>query len=368
MKAIKFVLVGLAFASLTVSSAVANEPVELGVIFPTKTIIGKQAVQGAETAAKQINENGGILGGRKVELIIYDSAFSAVEGVAAAQRLVAQDGVKYVLGEISSTVAFAVTPVVENEGALAIYAMPKHPDITESGYGNIFRLNSTTKIDSESFGAYLTEEVNPSKVAILVQNDDYGLASREDMKKILGDRVVYDDVFAVQQADFSALATNVRASDADLVCVVAANPEQSGGIVKALGDLGYTPELCLWPGLLNNDLPAVAGEAAENVFSQDVYIDTIDSEQNREFVELYTKEYGSVPGKPEVLGFEVVWLAAQAIDQVGSYDDVEAVADAIRTTEWVSPRGVLSFNENGQAQTGPLYNTVVRDGRVVLAN
>tara|TARA_R110002126_G_scaffold291767_1_gene457265 strand:+ start:79877 stop:80983 length:1107 start_codon:yes stop_codon:yes gene_type:complete len=368
MKTYKKLVAGALLASALVSQAVAQEAVKLGVIFPTRTIIGEQAVHGAELAAKQINDAGGILDGRMVELIVYDSNFSAVDGVSAAQRLLTQDGVKYILGEISSTVAFAVIPVVESEEALAMLAMPKHPDVTNSGYENVFRLNSTSQIDAASFGKYLTETVKPEKVAVLVQNDDIGLTSLEQMKQLFGEKVVFSDIFDVKQADFSALATNVRASGADLVCVTAANPEQSGGVFRSMADVGYSPKRCLLPGYLNNDLPDVAGAAAEGVFSQDVYIDTIDSELNNTFVKEYLAAQGKVPGKPEVLGFETVWIVAKAIDAAGSYDDVSKVAKVIRDTQWESPRGKLRFNEIGQALTEKLYNTVVKDGRVVRAD
>ncbi len=367
MKNLGKITAGLLLSCALASQAMAQDPVKLGVIFPTRTIIGKQAVQGAETAVKQINASGGILGGRPVELVIYDSNYSAAEGVAATQRLLTQDEVKYVLGEISSTVAFAVMPVIEGEDALAMFVMPKHPDVTATDYDKFFRLNSTFKIDSDSFSAYLTDVVQPEKVAMLVQNDDIGLTSLEGMKALFGDKLVFNDIFAVQQADFSALATNVRGSGADLVCVTAANPEQSGGIFRALADLGYEADRCLLPGYLNNDLPNVAGAAAEGVFSQDVYIDTIGSALNQAFVTDYSAAYGTIPGKPEVLGFEAAWIVAKAIDAVGDYDDVDGVAKAIRDGSWESPRGEVRFETNGQAIVEQLFNTVVKDGRVVLA-
>ena len=56
--------------------AQAAESVKIGVIDPVKTLIGKENIAGAELAAQMINEAGGILGGRQVELVIYDTAFS----------------------------------------------------------------------------------------------------------------------------------------------------------------------------------------------------------------------------------------------------------------------------------------------------
>ena len=73
------------------SAAQDTGPIKIGLIQPTKSLLGKQAVQAAEIAVKLIAEDGGVLGGRQIELIVYDDAFSPVEAVGAAQRLINED-------------------------------------------------------------------------------------------------------------------------------------------------------------------------------------------------------------------------------------------------------------------------------------
>lgn len=352
--------------ALLSSAAFAEDPVKIGMIYPVKNIIGKQGVQGAEVAAEMLNAQGGVIDGRPVELVVYDSNYQPVEGVAAVQRLLTQDEVKFIAGEISSTVALAVIPVVEAEGALAMFAVPKHPDVTAGGYKNIFRLNSTTAIDAKSFDRYLQEDIAPQKVAILAENNDVGRLSVENMKNLFGDKLVFSDYFAVQQSDFSALASNARASGADLVCLAASNPEQSGNLLRAMSDLGYEPKRCLLPGLLNNDLPKVAGKAAEGVFSEDVYAASLDNPLNKEFVSLYQQKYGEIPGKVEALGFEAVWVLGNAIKAAGTDTDIDLIGETLRSQDWETPRGTLRFDETGQALSDHVYRVEVKDGDVVL--
>lgn len=353
-------------AALLSTTAMAADPVKIGVIFPVKNIIGKQGEQGAQLAAEILNSQGGTVDGRPIELVVYDTNYQPVEGVAAAQRLLTEDEVKFIVGEISSTVALAVIPVVESEGALAMFAVPKHPDVTKSGYGNVFRLNSTTAIDSVSFDKYLKDDIAPQKVAVLAENNDLGRLTVENMKALFGDNLAFSDFFAVQQSDFSALASNARASGADLVCIVASNPEQSGNLLRAMSDLGYEPKRCIMPGLLNNDLPKVAGKAAEGVFSEDVYAPSLDNELNKQFVAAYEQKYGVTPGKIEALGFESVWVVGNAIKVANTDSDVEKVSETLRSQEWQSPRGKLRFDETGQALSDDIYRVEVKDGKVVL--
>ena len=342
----------------------SQDYLKIGVIFPTRNVIGTQAVAGAELARDMINEAGGVLG-QQLKLIIYDTNFSPVDGVAAVQRLLSEDGVRYISGEIGSTVALAAIPVIKGEEALAIFAIPKHPDVTASGYDRIFRLNSTTSMDAASFNSFLVDEIAPKSVAMVGENSDFGLLSIENMKGLFGEKLVYSDTFAVQQSDFSAIASNIRAADPDLVCIAASNPEQSANLLRSMADLGFEAERCLMPGLLNLDLPRLAGAAAEGVFSEDVYMPSIDTELNRQFVEAYVAKHDVEPGKIEVLAFEGIWILAKAIEMAGDANDVAEVQKALSSQEFITPRGPITFDENGQGNSKVKFRITVRDGALV---
>ena len=342
----------------------AAETLKFGAVYPTRNVIGTQAVAGAQLAVKMINDAGGVLG-RPLEFVVYDSNFSPVDGVAGMQRLLTADGIRYIAGVVSSTVALATIPVIESEGALAVFAIPKHPDVTASGYDGIFRMNSTTAIDAASFNGYLADVVAPEKVTMLGENSDFGLLSNKNMKALFGDKLVLTETFEVHQADFSAIASNAWGSGADLVCMAISNPEQTANVLRAMADLGYKPERCIMPGLLNSDLPRLAGEAAEGVFSEDVYLPSIDNELNRKFVSAYEASEGVTPGKIEVLAFEAVWALAKAIEIAGDADNLDAVKNALKTNEFEVLRGKVHFDETGQAISGTQYRIEVRDGKVV---
>jgi len=357
-----------AATALTVpAAAFAAEPVKLGMIDPIKTLIGKQNVDGAQLATDLINADGGILGGRPIELVVYDTNFAPAEGVSAVQRLLTQDGVKVVVGEISSSVALAAIPVVESEDAIFVASVPKHPDVTKSGYDKVFRLNSTTALDAQSFDKFLVETIAPQKVAILAENSDFGQVTITHLKDLFGDKLVYADTFGMQQSDFGALSTNARSSGADMICIVGSNMEQYGNILRALADLGFDGRRCLMPGILNSQGVEIAGAAAEGAFSADIYVPAIDNELNKRFVAAFEEKFGRVPEKIEVLGFETVWIAAKAMDKAGTDTDTAAIAETIRTGEWQTPRGTVTFDAEGQASSGDLIRLEVKDGRIVVS-
>lgn len=357
---------GVALAIANQAGAQEGSPVKIGLINPIKTLIGKQNVEGAELAVAMINKEGGILGGRKVELITYDTNFAPPDGVAAVQRLLTQDEVKVIAGEISSSVALAAIPVVESEEAIFVASVPKHPDVTKSGYDRVFRMNSTTALDAESFDKFLVETVNPQKVAILAENSDFGQVTISHMKELFGDKLVYSDTFGMQQSDFAAMSTNARSSGADMICIVGSNMEQYGNILRALSDLGFDGRRCLMPGILNTQGVEIAGAAAESAFSADIYVAGLDNEFNKRFVAAFEEKFGRKPEKIEVLGFESVWIAAKAMDKAGTAEDTGKIAETIRSETWETPRGQVSFDEDGQASSGELIRLVVKSGEIVV--
>ena len=59
-----------AIAHAVAGQSNAQAPVKIGVLMPSKSLVGKQGLQGAQLAAEMINADGGILGGHKIELVI----------------------------------------------------------------------------------------------------------------------------------------------------------------------------------------------------------------------------------------------------------------------------------------------------------
>src|SRR3954452_7525861 len=101
-------LVAIAAATLTASSALAQEPIVFGVITPLsppgETSLGQQVKRGSEIAADYLNETKGGVLGRKVVLSIQDSAGKNEAGVAAYRRLVSNEKAVAVFGFIHSGV------------------------------------------------------------------------------------------------------------------------------------------------------------------------------------------------------------------------------------------------------------------------
>src|SRR5438067_12022458 len=104
--------VAAAFAYLVFGTAVAQEPIKIGVTQPLTGAFaasGNYVAQGAKMAEDAINAEGGVLG-RKIQLVIEDNKSNPTEAVATAEKLISKDKVPVLMGAWSSTLTLAVMP------------------------------------------------------------------------------------------------------------------------------------------------------------------------------------------------------------------------------------------------------------------
>ena len=348
----------------TSSVAQAAEPLKIGYTSSPKTLLGSQMLKGAQYAVASLNAEGGVLG-RQIELISYDTALSPAEGSSIAQRLVTENKVKFVAGESSSTVAFAMIPAFRKAGVLFMAGLPKHPDVTANGYDRLFRLNSTTQMDADAIRPALLSRFAGKKVALLNENSDFGLDGRKQLRAIFDKpgQIIFDETYDVSQSDFSALVTNMRRSKAEVLCITGTNPESYGNVIRMAAEIGFKPSVCLMPGILYPGALKITGPSAEGALSADIYVPTLDNPLNVAFVQGYRKVQGSDPDKSVAVGYESITVLAAAMVAANSTDDAGKVAQALKTGTWQTPRGKLTFAKDGQAN-GAYTLLTVRNGQI----
>lgn len=359
-------VVAAGLTAICTAASAQSEPVKIGVILPIKTSGGQQSLQGAEMAAELINQQGGILGGRQVQLVVYDDNQQPVDGVAAAQRLLNQDKIKFIAGGYGSTVSLAVLQLVRASNALFAIAISKHPDLTSSGYDKVFRMNTPLDMDQAHDDKRVDEYAKPNKIAVVAENTDYGRYVLPSMKKYFGDRFVAGELVEQSLNDFSTVMTKIKGSGADTVCIVFGNDAQATGALRAMDALGLKVKKCAATGGVNNALVHLAGSAAEGLFASEIYDATVAKNAlNEKFVRLFQAKFGRIPEKFEALNFETIWLIAKAMDAAGTATDTAKVAAALHKTAWQTPRGEVSFDAGGQASSKDRVNYVVKDGKIV---
>ncbi len=141
----------------------AADAVRIGIAAPlsgSAATYGQDVKRGAELAAEEINAKGGILNGRKIELVYEDDKGSPQGGVAAVQKLMSIDRVNAITGGTNSSVVLAESSVTRNR-ILHVNAAAQADAITEQGSPWLFQINNTVSGNSEAFNSYI---VNTLKI------------------------------------------------------------------------------------------------------------------------------------------------------------------------------------------------------------
>jgi len=352
--------------------ASSSDPVKIGVVVPLTgpaALYGQQVQEGSEVAAQMINEQGGILGGRKIELLFEDDQSQPEQGVSMYSKLIDRDKVHAVTGGTNSSVSVATAEVAKDK-ILNIVTISKAPEIMDNRDPYRFRLNSTNDMDGQIFHKFIAEELKPETVAVIVENTDYGQAELEALKKNWSGegspKIVATEFFELTETDFTNPLTKLKSANADALYVVGAAIEINSAIFKQAHQLGFEDTMkLLAPGNINAQVVELAGaEAAEGIISAVLYSSALDNELNQTFVEEFEKKYNYRPEKMQVLGFESIWFTAKAMDEAGTVDNYDEISTVLEENQWESPRGIVDFVD-GQA-LGDVTPLTVKDGEIVL--
>ena len=178
-------LVALLVLALAVP-AFAQKPVKIGVLTPLSPPgdagAGQFIVRGAKMGAEDVNARGGVLGGRKIELVIEDDSGTPEKGVAGIRKLASQDQVSGVMGQFHSSVALAAQDLAEQFKIPFFITAASARGITEKHLNYTFRMHVIDPDRAKEWTRWIMER-GFKRVFVLGENTDYGTGLVEEAKK-----------------------------------------------------------------------------------------------------------------------------------------------------------------------------------------
>ena len=225
--------------SLLATPVMAQQTVTVGaieILSGPSAAYGTAIKGGLELAMDEINAAGGVLGGKKIALIIEDSAGNKDQAVNAARKLVGRDKVPVVIGPTLSNEMFAVGPVTNERKVVTVGTSTTAKGITEIG-PYIFRTSLpesdvvpvTLKTAKEKFGV--------KTIAMMYANDDAfsksGFDSMKAAAEQLGLTIATIETFGSKDTDFSAQLTKIKGLNVDAITISALVEPISGVVLQA---------------------------------------------------------------------------------------------------------------------------------------
>lgn len=329
-------------ASFSVFAQEDNEPVKIGANMETSgysASYGQAMLDAIELAAEEVNADGGLLGGRQVEVVHYDNKSDKTETASVATRLV-EEGVAALIGPGATDLVLAQNPVAQQSEVSAVIPAATADDLTLDADGNVmewvFRLAFSYTYQANAAARFATDELGAQKAVVLVdQSNDYSVGQAEPFKaewEALGNEVVLEESYTGGDTDFSAVLTTLLATDFDVIYLPAFYTE-GGLITKQAREMGITQPILSGHGFASDAYVELAGaENATDVYYTSNFYTGTEEPAGKEFVEAYEAKYGKKPDTFGALGYDGAKLLFQAIEDAGSTDPA-AVRDAIENME-----------------------------------
>lgn len=364
------VVVSIVAATALMGPAQAQESVKIGAGLPLSSTFGEQSKAGIDLAVKEINDAGGILGGRPIEIVSYDDQNKAEEAAAVFERLITRDQVKVLIGPVPTLTTGAALAVTKRYGVVHFPHVAKSTSLREQGYENAFFMNSTVEMDASNFNKYIADEIKPKTVSILAEVSDYGDAAigilTNDFSADGSPEIIGTERFDAKDNDFSPVLTKLKGANADGIYIVASSNETFATILRQMDELGIRAVKLPAPGIVTAGVIELAGPSADGIDFGDFYSHEMDTPENAAFVEKFREAYDYDPGKIELTAYESVIIAAKAMDMAGADADYDAIGKAVRENEWTTPRGTWKFEKLGQSYQAPagFVLMTIKDGNV----
>lgn len=364
----------LAFASavfaLAGCSKKASDTVKIGGVAPLSgsvAVYGVECKNGIDLAVEEINAAGGIAG-KKIEFICEDDEGSPDKTVNAFKKLITKDGVKYVIGSLTSGCTQAITTLAQASKVIQIAPAATSPAITDAG-NYIFRACFIDPFQGTVGGKFAAENLKAKRAAVLYDSgNDYSVGLSENFQtsfKANGGAVVALESYSTGDKDFNAQLTKIKNAKPDVVYL----PDYYGTvalIAKQLRAQGInTPIVGAdgWDGLTAN-----AGDEVLNGFYSNHYAEDSTEPAVQNLVKAFKAKYNKAPNSFAVLGYDSVYMLKDAIEAAGTLD-VEKVRDALEKTDGNYVTGHITFDEKRNPVKSAVMIEFVKgaDGKITTA-
>ena len=347
----RFILIAGAAASIALAglaaipgSLSAQEPIKIGHVAALSggsAQSGEAITRGLSLAIEEINASGGILGGRKIELLQRDDESVPPKGVVAARELISKEKVVAIFGGIDSPVALATVPIVNKEKVPYIAVWAAGTGITRNGAepNFVFRVSAVDVLVDVKLLDYANKKFGSTKPGLLLVNNPWGASNEtgllEAAKTNAGLHIVGVEKFENADVDMTAQLTRLKEKGADTVIIVG-NAAPGAQLMKSRERMGWTVPIVSHWGISGGRFPELAGPTAGDAhFVQTYSFFGKQGTVGERVLAALKKKYPQIKGPEDIFSpvgtanaYDAMHLLVQAITQAGSTDG-DKIRDAL---------------------------------------
>lgn len=326
----------------------------------SEATFGVSTDNGIQLAVKERNAAGGVKG-KQIFLITYDNQGKPQESVTAVTRLIDQDKVVAVLGEVASSRSLAGAPVCQRKGIPMITPSSTNPDVTAVG-DMISRVCFIDPFQGFVGAKFAKENLGFSKAATLynrAQAYSSGLNQNfaESFTK-MGGQVVIQQAYSDGDNDFSAQLTAIREKNPDFIYVPGYYTEVVN-IARQARRLGLKVPLIGGDGWDSEELKN-AGDALNGCFFSNHYSQEDARPEVQEFIKKYKAAYeNKTPDGLAALGYDAARLLFDAMERAPGTSGKDLAAAINSTKNFAGVTGTITIDPQRNATKDAVMLEVV---------
>ncbi|NQU62127.1 MAG: amino acid ABC transporter substrate-binding protein [Rhodospirillales bacterium] len=343
---------------------------------------GIHAKNGYNLGVKRINETGGVkVGGKSYQLkiIYYDDESTPLRTAQLAERLIKQDGVKFILGPYSSATTKAIAPITEKYKIPMVESEGAARSLFTQGYKYIFAVLSTSEqylASSIALAAEMAKKAGkkPSsvRVALAFENDPFSLDVRagvlEDMKKY-GMKAVVDDKLPRDLSDMAATLTKVKALKPD-VLVISGHSKGAATGARQIKEMKIKVPMIAMTHCESAKVIKKFGASTNGFLCPTQWAPSLSYKDDlfgtaSDYDKLFKKTYSGYKNVPyqaaQATAAVQVWK--DAFERANSFD-TEKVRDALAATNMDTFYGKIKFSKAGNNLAKPMVLRQIQDGKL----
>lgn len=349
----------------------STAPVKIAMVVPisgSSAPTGAYMRNGAQLAVDEINQAGGVLKGRKLELMVEDEACDAQQAVASANKAVSSGAVVSVGGYCSGA-TLPTLPIFQKANVPMIIPAANSQELVAQGLKNVFMINGTGKQQSTAALEFM-KKAGHATVALVDDNTSYSkditTETQAQIEKDGSVKVLLNTSVTAGESDYSAVVRAIMGKKPALVYWTGYYQE-GGLIINQLKKAGFTGSIMVADGSVDPSLAKIAGKGSEGVLATMTQTpETLEGAEK--WIADYKAKFKADAGPYSTQSYDAVRLAAKAIDDAGSTkgEDIIKALEAIDGFSMFS--GPLKFTPEHTLSSGGFVILVIKDGKFTLAN
>lgn len=350
----KSILLGLTVALVALSGCTKKTDEilvgEYGSLTGSEATFGLSTNKGIRLAFDEANAKGGIKN-RKLKLITLDDQGKDTEAAQAVTRLITQNNVIAVLGEVASGRSKAAAPIAQQHKIPMITPSSTNPDVTKIG-DYIFRVCFIDPFQGYVMAKFMTENLKLKKAAILrdVKNEySVGLADvfAAEVKK-MGGEIVMDSSYQAGDLDFKSQLTNIKSKGPEAIFIPGYYTDV-GLIAQQARQLGIKAPFLGGDGWDSPKLSEIGKDAINGGYFSNHYTTESTDPKVLEFISKFKAKFNETPDGLAAMGYDAAIILINAMEKASELTPKAIRDELAKTKDFQAVTGKITINEERNA-------------------